>query len=106
MAVGRSDNGTDMKTYGIKYSGSKQKLIPYIIEEATKYRPTNVLDAFSGTTRVSQAFSMNGQNVISNDLSIWSSIFAKAFLHRRNDKEVRQLIEYLNSLEPTHGWFT
>ena len=96
----------DVITYGIKYAGSKQKLIPYILKEATKYKPTSVMDVFSGTTRVSQAFSRNGQNVISNDLAVWSSTFAKAFLYRRNDKEVQQLIDHLNTLKPIHGWFT
>lgn len=61
-------------TNGIKYAGSKQKLLPYILALVRKVRPQTVIDGFSGTTRVSQALSQSGYTVIANDLSVWSSI--------------------------------
>ena len=45
-----------MITKGIKYAGSKNKLIPCILELIKDLPIKTVLDAFSGTTRVSQAY--------------------------------------------------
>src|SRR5947208_1334422 len=38
-------------TEGIKYAGSKLKLLPYILQLAKKVSPQTVFDGFSGTTR-------------------------------------------------------
>lgn len=94
------------KTYGIKYAGSKQKLIPYILQETFKLTPTSFLDCFSGTTRVSQSVSQNGVRCISNDISLWSEVFAKAYLLQRNDNFVLEIIQHLNLVTPKRGWFT
>ena len=51
------------QTEGIKYAGSKLKLLPYILELAQKVKPQTVFDGFSGTTRVSQAFAKVGYKV-------------------------------------------
>ena len=53
-------------TEGIKYAGSKLKLLPNILELARRTGAKTVLDGFSGTTRVSQAFAKRGYRVISN----------------------------------------
>ena len=45
-------------TEGVKYAGSKLKLIPYILRLIKKVDAKTVLDGFSGTTRVSQALSL------------------------------------------------
>ncbi|MGB4805131.1 MAG: DNA adenine methylase, partial [Anaerolineae bacterium] len=42
-------------TEGIKYAGSKLKLIPQILQLIKKVNAKTVWDGFSGTTRVSQA---------------------------------------------------
>ena len=45
------------QTEGIKYAGSKLKIIPYITQLLMNTKGVkSVLDGFSGTTRVSQAF--------------------------------------------------
>ena len=87
-----SDTPVSHKTYGIKYAGSKQKLIPYILDETFKYAPTSFLDCFSGTTRVSQSVSQNGIKCVSNDISLWSEVFAKAYLLPRNEKLASELL--------------
>ncbi|HUY28512.1 MAG TPA: DNA adenine methylase, partial [Candidatus Binataceae bacterium] len=51
-------------TEGIKYAGSKLKLIPHILQLARKVNAKTVLDGFSGTTRVSQAFAQCGYDVV------------------------------------------
>lgn len=96
-------------TEGIKYAGSKLKIIPRIFEllngEGVKY--DTFLDVFSGTTRVTQAFSQRGVVTTSNDISEWSEVFATCYLlSRKEDKYYQELIDHLNSLEGKVGWFT
>lgn len=100
------DKPVDIETYGIKYAGSKQKLIPYILNEVFKFKPTTVIDAFSGTTRVSQALAKSGIKCVSNDISEWSQVFARAFLLPRDENEVKEVITHLNTVQPYCGWFT
>lgn len=97
----------NVKTQGVKYAGSKLKLLPHILSLAEDLNIDSVFDGFSGTTRVSQAFAKNGFKVISNDLSAWSSVFATCYLKNTQAPEsYRELIEYLNSLDGYDGWFT
>lgn len=94
-------------TEGIKYAGSKLKLIPHILNLIQSRNVSCVLDGFAGTTRVSQALAKSGFNVISNDVAIWSKTFATCYLKSQYDKEHYQdLISHLNGLRPTSGWFT
>ena len=67
-------------TEGIKYTGSKLKLIPYIIEEIKDLKIKTILDGFSGTTRVAQAFSQLGYDSTCNDVSEWSEVFGNCYL--------------------------
>lgn len=95
------------QTEGIKYTGSKLKLLPYILRLAKKVKAQTVLDAFSGTTRVSQAFAKSGYQVISNDLAIWSKVFGQCYLlNQKQASEYQELIDYLNNIPPKDGWFT
>ncbi|MFZ8848565.1 MAG: DNA adenine methylase [Minisyncoccia bacterium] len=96
-----------IKTEGIKYIGSKEKIIPYILKLVYKLNPRVVFDGFSGTTRVSQAFAKMGWIVISNDLAIWSKVFANCYLLNKKPKEYYQkILDYLNNLEGKYGWFS
>lgn len=95
------------QTEGIKYAGSKLKLLGDIIRTAQELPGDSVWDAFSGTTRVSQAFAQNGYRVISSDRSVWSEQFATCYLlnsHRRS--YYRDLFQHLNALPPVDGWFS
>ncbi len=95
------------ETEGIKYAGSKLKLIPHILDAIAGLNVRDIFDGFSGTTRVSQAFARNGFNVIANDISEWSEAFGKAYLLNRYPKSHYQnLIDHLNSLQGYDGWFT
>ena len=94
-------------TEGIKYAGSKLRLLPYIFQMLNEIQPSSVLDGFSGTTRVSQAFAAKGFRVVSNDLAIWSETFAMTYLLNTYPREHYQpLIEHLNDLPGHDGWFT
>ena len=95
------------KTEGIKYAGSKLKLLPHIFQLVRKVKPRTVLDGFSGTTRVSQALARAGHCVIANDLSAWSKIFGMCYLLNPHTPEHYQpLIDHLNALPGIDGWFT
>lgn len=95
-------------TEGVKYAGSKLKLLRSILDLAARTDSKSVLDAFSGTTRVSQAFAKSGHRVISNDAAIWSRTFAECYLlaSARDRREYQEVLDHLNGVEPKRGWFT
>lgn len=97
-----------MQTEGIKYAGSKLKLLPCIMEMIGQLNDVNtVLDGFSGSTRVSQAFAQTGYSVFSNDISVWSEVFATCYLISSNpDNYFDEILKYLNALKGYDGWFT
>lgn len=95
------------ETEGIKYAGSKLKLIPQILSLCDGLNITTVLDGFSGTTRVSQAFAQLGYTVTSSDRSAWSYIIGNCYLkNKKNRNEYQELIEHLNAIDGHDGWFT
>lgn len=96
------------KTYGIKYTGSKLKIIPHIVSLLSELKDVKrVLDGFSGTTRVSQAFAQLGYQTTSSDISIWSDVFAHCFLKStKKDSFYQEIIDHLNSLKGYNGWYT
>lgn len=94
-------------TEGIKYAGSKLKLIPHILQLAKRVNAQTVLDGFSGTTRVSQAFARSGYKVLCNDIAVWSEVFGQCYLlNDKKPEEYTSLIEHLNAVQPADGWFT
>lgn len=95
------------ETEGIKYAGSKLKILPFILDMAGKLPVTSVLDAFSGTTRVAQAFSKMGYDTTANDISVWSKVFATCYLlSAKADSFYAPYIEELNALKGYRGWFS
>ncbi len=94
-------------TQGIKYAGSKLKLLPYILQLVQKVNPHTVLDGFAGTTRVSQALAQTGYRVIANDIAVWSKVFGTCYLLNPHPaKHYKPLIDHLNALPGKDGWFT
>src|SRR2546422_10965533 len=86
-------------TEGVKYAGSKLKLLPYILQLAKKVKAKTVLDGFSGTTRVSQALAQAGYEVVANDIAAWSKTFGLCYLlNQHSEEHYRALIDHLNSL--------
>jgi adenine-specific DNA-methyltransferase len=95
------------ETQGIKYAGSKLKLLPYILQLVQKVKPHTVLDGFAGTTRVSQALAQTGHRVIANDIAVWSKVFGTCYLLNPHPADHYQpLIDHLNALRGKDGWFT
>ena len=94
-------------TQGIKYIGSKLKLIPQVLELVKKVNANTILDGFAGTTRVSQALAKLGYTVICNDIAPWSKVFATCYLRNTKPRDAYQpLIDHLNAVPPVDGWFT
>lgn len=98
----------ELYTEGIKYAGSKKRIIPYIVEIIKELDGVkNVLDGFSGTTRVSQIFGQLGYNTTSNDVSAWSEVFGTCYLKaNKEDLFYQEIIDHLNGLKGHNGWFT
>ena len=96
------------KTQGIKYVGSKLKLIPYIINIISGLdNIETVWDGFSGTTRVSQALTKLGYTVYASDIADWSYIFGQCYLLNRKEKSYyKDIIEHLNHVSPIDGFIT
>jgi adenine-specific DNA-methyltransferase len=95
-------------TEGIKYAGSKLKILPHITKIMSELEGvSNVLDGFSGSTRVSQAFAQLGYNTTSSDISVWSEVFATCYLKsKKNDEFYQKIIDNLNNLDGYDGWYT
>lgn len=93
-------------TEGIKYTGSKRKLLPQILHLIDKVHAKTVLDGFSGSTRVSQALAKTGHRVISNDIAVWSQVFGQCYLQGLTQRHYADLLAYLNAVEARDGWFT
>ena len=100
------DERRKISTEGVKYAGSKLKLLPRILEVVRDVSPSKILDGFSGTTRVSQAFAQDDLQVTSSDISEWSFVFANCYLKARPSKHYIDLINHLNNIQPLDGWFT
>jgi adenine-specific DNA-methyltransferase len=95
------------ETQGVKYAGSKLKLIPHILSLFDDLEVKTVFDGFSGTTRVSQALAKSGFEVVSNDISEWSYVFGLCYLkNKKKASEYKELIAHLNSIKGYDGWFT
>lgn len=95
------------QTEGIKYVDSKLKILPHIIQIINGLKIRTALDAFSGTTRVAQAFSQLGFDTSANDIAEYSEIFGHCYLLSTKPNEFYQkFIDELNSLKGTFGWFS
>lgn len=95
------------KTQGIKYAGSKLKILPYILDALAPLGARTVLDGFSGSTRVAQALAQSGFQTTASDSAVWSEVFATCFLlNTRPPNHYTDIIRHLNSLKGYHGWFS
>lgn len=96
-----------MKTEGIKYIGSKKTIIPILLNFIQPLNVHTILDGFTGTTRVAQSLKQSGYTVYTNDIAIWSKIFAQCYILNRKPVIFYQpIIERLNRLPGKFGWFS
>jgi adenine-specific DNA-methyltransferase len=97
-----------MSTHGVKYIGSKRSLVPYILDAVKDIPIGTMLDTFTGTTRVAQAFRKEGWTVYAGDLSWASESYAALFLRTTPTihADLKILANELNQLEGRDGWIT
>lgn len=88
-------------TEGLKYAGSKLKLLQPILELSKEVKFKTVLDGFAGTTRVSRLFAAAGYDVYVNDLAPWSAEIARAYLASNFEKSNGLCRAYPSSKFPT-----
>lgn len=94
------------RTYGVKYIGSKNKVLPFIVQTVSscitdEHSPSpTLIDVFAGTTRVSQAFRAMGWKVLASDLAWASETYAELFLRTTRDEyeQLRLLARELDQL--------
>jgi len=99
--------GTNFSTQGVRYTGSKDKLLPVIFSIVKTLNIKSICDGFSGSTRVAQCFARNKYHVIGNDISDMSYQFNTAFLlNKKSKKYYEPLINKLNECDSIEGWFT
>lgn len=94
----------------IKYIGSKRKLIPHILAAFSSLpQGSEILDLFSGTSRVGYALKKQGFSVTANDHNAYASCLARCYvaadLDRVEDEATTRITE-LQRLAPEPGWFT
>lgn len=95
-------------TQGVKYIGSKDKLIPFIEKAVEKIAVPKgtAIDVFTGTTRVAQALKCLGFSVYTSDLSWASECYAETFISNKNNKHLQKVIDELNAIQPEKDWIT
>jgi adenine-specific DNA-methyltransferase len=94
----------------IKYLGSKRLLLPRILELIEPLDGIHtVLDLFSGTSRVAQAFKRRGFRVHGNDHNTYAATLATCYVQadrRRWQHRAERLIAELDALPGAPAWFT
>ena len=94
----------------IKYLGSKRRLVPAILEVIGEMLPQGqVLDLFSGTSRVGHALKGAGYRVVANDLNLYAATLARCYVQADHEdwaEEAQDWIERLQQVEGRAGWFT
>lgn len=102
-----------METRGVKYIGSKASLVDtitaFVEANIPADQPKTIIDVFTGTTRVAQAFRSKGWTTTTSDLSWAAEAYAHAFILRTPESGARipGFITQLRSLPPAEsGWIT
>ena len=107
LALGISTR-LSFETEGVRYTGSKRALIPKIHELIRTLPIRSALDAFAGTTRVSQYLKSAGYDVQTNDLAPYSTVFGRCYIENCDVERpaLDEKIKHLNQLKPVDGYFT
>ena len=102
-----------MNTHGVKYIGSKASLVTIITDfvgaNIPPELPKTLIDVFTGTTRVAQAFRYKGWTTTTSDLSWAAEAYAHAFVLRTAESGARipGFLTRLKALAPAEsGWIT
>lgn len=99
---------TKTETKGIRYLGSKNKIVPTILKvvDDLGLEDKTIIDVFTGTTRVAQAFKANGWSVTTSDLAWASEAYSANFIGLSDNSHLQEHIDAMNELSGTQGWLT
>ncbi|MGD0379499.1 MAG: DNA adenine methylase [Acidimicrobiales bacterium] len=94
----------------IKYLGSKRRLVPVLAELARRSGARTALDLFTGTTRVAQAFKLDGTEVTAVDTTRYGAVLAGCYVATDSDSVDADALEAavaeLNALPGRRGYVT
>ena len=94
----------------IKYLGSKRRLVPVLAELARRAGARTALDMFTGTTRVAQAFKLDGSEVTALDMTRFASVLAGCYVATDRDVldagALEAAVAELNALPGRPGYVT
>ena len=95
----------------IKYLGSKRRLVPVLGELASRARARTALDLFTGTTRVAQAFKLDGAEVTAVDSTRCAAVLAGCYVATDRDAldhgmPSNEAVAELNALPGRRGYVT
>jgi adenine-specific DNA-methyltransferase len=94
----------------IKYLGSKRRLVPVLAELGRRAGARTALDMFTGTTRVAQAFKLDGSEVTALDSTRFASVIAGCYVATDGDAldagALEAAVAELNALPGRRGYVT
>jgi adenine-specific DNA-methyltransferase len=94
----------------IKYLGSKRRLVPVLAELARRAGARTALDLFTGTTRVAQAFKLDGTEVTAVDTTRYGVVLAGCYVATDRDAvdaaALERAVAELNALPGRRGYVT
>lgn len=96
----------EIDTYGIKYIGSKKKLLPFIGEAIKDLKIETAIDVFTGTTRVAQYLKQKNIRCDTSDLSWAATCYAMTYVHNKDNSHLLKYINEMNCLGGVRGWLT
>ena len=96
------------ETKGVRYLGSKNKIIPTLLRVINEIpvEEKTLIDVFTGTTRVAQAFKEDGWSVTTSDLAWASEAYSNNFVGLSDNSHLQTHIDAMNELEGIDGWLT
>ena len=88
-----------------RYMGSKEKLLPYIRDVASKFHFDSALDLFSGSGIVGYLFKTMGKQVYSNDYMAMNAAFSKAMIENNSQTLTEMDMDKLFTPNPRASGF-
>lgn len=96
----------NIETTGVKYLGSKLKLLPHIGSAIESLNIKSAVDVFTGTTRVAQYLRGNGIVTDTSDLSWAATMYANTFVHSKKNTHLQKYVDEMNKLSGIVGWLS
>lgn len=93
-------------THGVKYLGSKKKILNHIGSKLSELGVKSAIDVFSGTTRVAQYLRQHDITMVTSDLAWATTCYAYTYVHNGDNRHLASCVATMNSLPAQHGWLS